>query len=116
MVLIPSSNVASSLLWILSRNWLQFYQADVFTHEPFGGNPLAVFPDAGALTDREFQQIAREMNLSETVFVLPPTDSRALAKIRIFTPFQEIPFAGHPVLGTFYVLGILKRNFPFKSQ
>ncbi|MDH5562990.1 MAG: PhzF family phenazine biosynthesis protein [Nitrospirota bacterium] len=92
-----------------SRKWLQFYQADVFTNEPFGGNPLAIFPDAGELTDREFQQIAREMNLSETVFVLPPTDPRAAAKIRIFTPSQEIPFAGHPVLGTFYVLGALKR-------
>ncbi|MEX0829747.1 MAG: PhzF family phenazine biosynthesis protein [Nitrospirales bacterium] len=93
----------------IPRNGLQFYQVDVFTNEPFGGNPLAVFPDAGELTDREFQQIAREMNLSETVFVLPPTEARALAKIRIFTPSQEIPFAGHPVLGTFYLLGLLKR-------
>ncbi len=98
----------------LSRNWLQFYQADVFTNEPFGGNPLAVFPDAGALSDRDFQQIAREMNLSETVFVLPPTDAGAQAKIRIFTPSQEIPFAGHPVLGTFYVLGLLQR-LPLKE-
>ncbi len=92
-----------------SRKWLQFYQADVFTNEPFGGNPLAVFPDPGALSDQEFQQIAREMNLSETVFVLPPSDSRAVAKVRIFTPSHEIPFAGHPVLGTFYVLGTLKK-------
>jgi len=92
-----------------SRHLLQFYQTDVFTSEPFGGNPLAVFPDPGELTEREFQQIAREMNLSETVFVLPPTDTRAVAKIRIFTPSQEIPFAGHPILGTFYVLGTLKR-------
>lgn len=92
-----------------SRHFLQFYQTDVFTSEPFGGNPLAVFPDPGELTEREFQQIAREMNLSETVFVLPPTDTRAVAKIRIFTPSQEIPFAGHPILGTFYVLGTLKR-------
>ncbi len=92
-----------------TRQWLQFYQADVFTNEPFGGNPLAVFPTVGELTDREFQQIAREMNLSETVFVLPPTDSRAVAKIRIFTPTHEIPFAGHPVLGTFFVLGQLKQ-------
>lgn len=92
-----------------SRNWLHFFQADVFTSEPFGGNPLAVFPDAGDLADRDFQQIAREMNLSETVFVLPPKDPQAVAKIRIFTPSREIPFAGHPVLGTFYVLGTLKR-------
>lgn len=92
-----------------SKNWLQFYQVDVFTSDPFGGNPLAVFPSGGELSEREFQQIAREMNLSETVFVLPPTDPKAAAKVRIFTPFHEIPFAGHPVLGTFYVLGILKR-------
>ena len=92
-----------------SKRWIQFYQADVFTSEPFGGNPLAVFPTVEDVTEREFQQIAREMNLSETVFVLPPTDPRAAAKVRIFTPSQEIPFAGHPILGTFYVLGALKR-------
>ncbi|MDH5698681.1 MAG: PhzF family phenazine biosynthesis protein [Nitrospirota bacterium] len=91
-----------------SRQSLQFFQVDVFTSEPFGGNPLAVFPSAGELSEREFQQIAREMNLSETVFVLPPTDPKAAAKVRIFTPLQEIPFAGHPILGTFYVLGTLK--------
>ena len=80
---------------------LQFYQADVFTDQPFGGNPVAVFPDADGLTDVELQQIAREMNLSETVFVFPPTDKAAVVKMRIFTPTQEIPFAGHPVIGTF---------------
>ncbi len=88
---------------------LKFYQADVFTDEPFGGNPVAVLPDASGLTDEELQKIAREMNLSETVFVLPPTDPRAAAKVRIFTPKQEIPFAGHPILGTFFVLGKLKQ-------
>lgn len=88
---------------------LSFYKADVFTDQPFGGNPVAVVPQAEGLTDREFQQIAREMNLSETVFVVPPTDPVASAKLRIFTPSQEIPFAGHPVLGTFYVLGTIKR-------
>jgi len=88
---------------------LQFYQADVFTDEPFGGNPVAVFPDADGLTDVELQQIAREMNLSETVFVFPPTDQAAVVKMRIFTPTQEIPFAGHPVIGTFFVLGSLDR-------
>jgi trans-2,3-dihydro-3-hydroxyanthranilate isomerase len=61
------------------------------------------------LTDLELQQIAREMNLSETVFVFPPSDQAAVVKIRIFTPTQEIPFAGHPVIGTFFVLGTLKR-------
>ena len=88
---------------------LQFYQADVFTDAPFGGNPVAVFPDADGLTDVELQQIAREMNLSETVFVFPPTDQAAVVKMRIFTPTQEIPFAGHPVIGTFFVLSTLDR-------
>ena len=86
---------------------LKFYQADVFTGVPFGGNPVAVFPNAQGLNDFELQQIAREMNLSETVFVLPPTDQAAVVRLRIFTPTQEIPFAGHPVLGTFYVLAQL---------
>ncbi|MBI3355877.1 MAG: PhzF family phenazine biosynthesis protein [Nitrospirae bacterium] len=86
---------------------LKFYQADVFTSEPFGGNPVAVFPDAKGLTDDELQQVAREMNLSETVFVFPPTDPAAVVRLRIFTPTQEIPFAGHPVLGTFYILAQL---------
>lgn len=89
------------------RQSLKFYQADVFTGQAFGGNPVAVFPDAQGLTDYQLQQIAREMNLSETVFVLPPTDEAAVVRLRIFTPTQEIPFAGHPVLGTFYVLAHL---------
>ena len=89
------------------RRSLKFYQADVFTAEPFGGNPVAVFPEADGLSDDQLQQIAREMNLSETVFVFPPTDKAAVARLRIFTPTQEIPFAGHPVLGTFYVLAEL---------
>jgi len=96
------------------RRTLKFYQADVFTDMPFGGNPVAVVPDALGLSDRELQQIAREMNHSETVFVFPPTDSAAAAKIRIFTPTREIPFAGHPVLGTFFVLGKLDR-LPLKE-
>jgi trans-2,3-dihydro-3-hydroxyanthranilate isomerase len=91
------------------RRVLTFYQADVFTNLAFGGNPVAVIPDAEGLTDQELQQIAREMNLSETVFVFPPTEPAASAKIRIFTPTQEIPFAGHPVIGAFYILGTLKR-------
>lgn len=91
------------------RRVLTFYQADVFTTLAFGGNPIAVIPDAQELTDQELQRIAREMNLSETVFIVPPTESAATAKIRIFTPTQEIPFAGHPVIGAFYTLGTLKR-------
>ncbi|MBI4400921.1 MAG: PhzF family phenazine biosynthesis protein [Nitrospirae bacterium] len=91
------------------RRTLKFYQADVFTDVPFGGNPVAVVPDAVELSDLELQQIAREMNLSETVFILPPMDPAAAVKVRIFTPTQEIPFAGHPVLGAFFVLGKLGR-------
>ncbi|MDH5641634.1 MAG: PhzF family phenazine biosynthesis protein [Nitrospira sp.] len=83
---------------------LKFYQADVFTSQPFGGNPVAVFPDAEGLTDEQLQKIAREMNLSETVFVFPPGDPAAVVRLRIFTPTQEIPFAGHPVVGAMYVL------------
>ncbi|MFO0707775.1 MAG: PhzF family phenazine biosynthesis protein [Nitrospira sp.] len=89
------------------RRSLKFYQADVFTSQPFGGNPVAVFPEADGLSDDELQQIAREMNLSETVFVFPPTDPAAVVRIRIFTPTQELPFAGHPVVGTFYLLAQL---------
>ena len=93
---------------------IQFYKADVFADEAFGGNPVAVVPNAQGLTDREFQKIAREMNLSETVFVVPPTDPAAIVKLRIFTPTQEIPFAGHPVIGTFFVLSLLNR-FPLQE-
>lgn len=83
---------------------VKFYQADVFTETVFGGNPVAVVPDSAGLSDVEMQKIAREMNLSETVFVLPPTAPSADVRLRFFTPIREIPFAGHPVLGAFYVL------------
>jgi trans-2,3-dihydro-3-hydroxyanthranilate isomerase len=82
----------------------RFVQLDVFTDQPFCGNPLAVFPEAEGLTDERMQQIAREMNLSETVFVLPPQDEGALRWLRIFTPTSELPFAGHPVVGTWNCL------------
>lgn len=82
----------------------KFIQVDVFTDKPFGGNPLAVFPDAQGLTRDEMCKIAQEMNLSETTFVLPPKASEADFKVRIFTPTSEIPFAGHPVVGTHWVL------------
>ena len=82
----------------------RFIQLDVFTDQPFTGNPLAVFPEAEGLTDERMQQIAREMNLSETVFVFPPTDETALRRLRIFTPTSELPFAGHPVVGTWNCL------------
>ncbi|HMF56816.1 MAG TPA: PhzF family phenazine biosynthesis protein [Pyrinomonadaceae bacterium] len=84
----------------------RFLQLDVFTDHAFGGNPLAVFPEAEGITDDEMQQIAREMNLSETVFVLPSNEERALRRLRIFTPARELPFAGHPVVGTWYALAL----------
>jgi trans-2,3-dihydro-3-hydroxyanthranilate isomerase len=84
---------------------LAFYQLDVFTEKAFCGNPLAVFPEAQGLTDNEMQQIANEMNLSETVFVLP--SNAALRRLRIFTPKQELPLAGHPVVGTWNLLAQL---------
>ncbi len=77
--------------------------ADAFTTTPLEGNPVAVFLDAGDLTAGRMQRIAREMNLSETTFVLPPSGG-ADARIRIFTPVNELPFAGHPMLGTAQVL------------
>jgi trans-2,3-dihydro-3-hydroxyanthranilate isomerase len=77
---------------------------DVFTRTRFGGNQLAVLPEAIGLADDELQAIAREMNFSETTFVLPPPDPSADARVRIFTPGRELPFAGHPVVGTAFVL------------
>ena len=77
---------------------------DVFTDVPFAGNPLAVFPDARGLSDDEMQMLARELNLSESAFVFPPRDSSSAAKLRLFTPGKEIPFAGHPTIGTSFVL------------
>lgn len=76
---------------------------DVFTDRPFGGNPLAVFPDASALPQDRLQTIAREFNFSETVFLFPAED--ATARLRIFTPLQEVPFAGHPLIGAAVALG-----------
>ena len=76
---------------------------DVFTDAPLAGNPLAVFTDARLIPEKLLQAIAREMNLSETVFVYPAAKG-GHARIRIFTPFNELPFAGHPVLGSAFVL------------
>jgi trans-2,3-dihydro-3-hydroxyanthranilate isomerase len=81
-----------------------FVQVDVFTDRVFGGNPLAVVLDARGLADGEMQAIAREMNLSETTFVLTPTRADCTVKVRIFTPALEVPFAGHPTIGTAWVL------------
>ena len=82
-----------------------FATVDVFTAVRFGGNPLAVFPDARGIPDQAMAQIAREFNYSETTFVLPPDDPANTARVRIFTPTSELPFAGHPNVGTGYVLG-----------
>jgi trans-2,3-dihydro-3-hydroxyanthranilate isomerase len=79
-------------------------QVDVFTEEVLAGNYLAVVLDAVGLTDAEMQAIAREMNLSETTFVLAPTRADCAARVRIFTPSRELPFAGHPTVGTAWVL------------
>ncbi|HEY7022191.1 MAG TPA: PhzF family phenazine biosynthesis protein [Ktedonobacterales bacterium] len=86
---------------------LPFVQLDVFTSKPFGGNQLAVFEDAQSLSDAEMQSIAREMNYSESTFILPATDPKALCRVRIFTPATELPFAGHPVVGTTWALAYL---------
>jgi trans-2,3-dihydro-3-hydroxyanthranilate isomerase len=83
---------------------LLFVQVDVFTERVFGGNPLAVVFEAAGLSDVEMQAIAREMNCSETTFLLPPTRPDCEARVRIFTPAREIPFAGHPTIGTAWVL------------
>jgi trans-2,3-dihydro-3-hydroxyanthranilate isomerase len=85
----------------------RFITADVFTSRPLEGNPLAVFPDARGLSDQLMQRIAREFNLSETVFVLPPDEPQNTRCLRIFTPKAELPFAGHPTVGAAYVLAAL---------
>src|ERR671919_2754331 len=81
----------------------RYVVADVFTDSPLEGNGLAVFTDARELPEERLQPLARELNLSETVFVYPP-EGDGHARIRIFTPAAELPFAGHPVLGTAFVL------------
>jgi trans-2,3-dihydro-3-hydroxyanthranilate isomerase len=85
----------------------RFYTLDVFTNTRFEGNPLAVFTDGDGLSQNAMQAIAREMNLSETVFVQKPTDDSALARLRIFTTQEELKLAGHPVIGTWFLLAEL---------
>ena len=86
-----------------------YHVVDVFTDRAYAGNPLAVVLDADELTGEQMQQIAREFNLSETTFVLPPTSDEASYRVRIFTPSVELPFAGHPSIGTAWLLGDLGR-------
>src|SRR5439155_25032214 len=87
----------------MNRRTYEFVQLDVFARNPLVGNPLAVFADARGLSDSEMQALAREMNLSETTFILSrdaATEAREGKKVRIFTVAEELPFAGHPTLGT----------------
>lgn len=85
------------------RSW-RYRVVDVFTKQPLQGNPLAVFPNAVGIDGATMQQIARELNLSETVFVLPATRADCVFSLRIFTPARELPFAGHPTVGASFVL------------
>ena len=98
----------------------EFVTLDVFTEHRFGGNPLAVFPDAEGLSGAEMQAIAAEFNLSETSFVLPPADPNHSAHVRIFTPRSEHPFAGHPNVGTGFVLArrqeVVPDHFVFEEM
>lgn len=90
----------------------RYITTDVFTEHALAGNPLAVVLDADGLDSREMQAIATEFNYSETSFVLPPTDPAHTATVRIFTPRMEVPFAGHPNVGTAFILGSLGRCGP----
>ena len=85
----------------------RYFTLDVFTDRVFGGNPLAVFPDAREIPVALMQRVARELNLSETVFVLPPETAEGTRRLRIFTPGIELPFAGHPTVGTAILLATL---------
>jgi trans-2,3-dihydro-3-hydroxyanthranilate isomerase len=87
-----------------------YYWLDVFTQQAFGGNQLVVFPDAQGLTDAQMQQIAREFNISETVFLFPPQTPAGTRRARIFTPGRELPFAGHPTIGAVHVLAMMARG------
>jgi trans-2,3-dihydro-3-hydroxyanthranilate isomerase len=90
----------------VSAREYRFIQVDVFTDRVFGGNPLAVVLDGRGLADGEMQAIAKEMNLSETTFILPPTRPDCAARVRIFTPARELQFAGHPTIGTAWVMAV----------
>lgn len=85
----------------------RYLTADVFTDVPFGGNQLAVFPDARDIPEHRLQDVTREFNYSETTFVYPPDDPAHTRRVRIFTPAAEIPFAGHPTVGTAHVLAMI---------
>ncbi len=85
----------------------RFWTVDVFTDQPFGGNQLAVFPDARGIPEHRLLDVTREFNFSETTFVYPPEDAANTRRVRIFTPGGEVPFAGHPTVGTAHVLACI---------
>ena len=93
-----------------------YYTLDVFTDRPLAGNPLAVVLDSQGLDDARMQKIAREFNLAETVFVSDPRDATNTAALRIFTPARELPFAGHPTVGTAILLAHLRAKELLKTQ
>jgi trans-2,3-dihydro-3-hydroxyanthranilate isomerase len=93
----------------------RYYICDVFTETRFGGNQLAVLPKADGLSDQQMQQITREFNFSESTFVFPP-EAGHTRRVRIFTPAQEIPFAGHPNVGTAFVLASIGEFGPIRSS
>src|SRR4051794_40001523 len=83
---------------------LRYHLVDVFTNRAFGGNQLAVFTNGRGLSSQLMQNLAKELNLAETTFVLPPDDPQNDYKVRIFTPALELPMAGHPTIGTSFIL------------
>src|SRR5947209_17037710 len=94
---------------------LHYSLVDVFTNQPFGGNQLAVFPDARGLAPETMQALAKELNLSESAFVLPAQDAASDYRVRFFTPAVELPMAGHPTVGTAFVLayeGMIQLDSP----
>ena len=92
-----------------------YYLVDVFTSKKYGGNQLAVFPDARFIPEDSMQHIAKELNLSETTFVVPPIDKKNDFRVRIFTPAQELPMAGHPTVGTAFIMA-RKIDYPMDAQ
>jgi trans-2,3-dihydro-3-hydroxyanthranilate isomerase len=95
------------------RRSFRYRVVDVFTTKPLEGNPLAVFPEARDLDEVTMQSIARELNLAETAFVVPPRREGCIAGVKIFTPRKEMAFAGHPTVGTSFVSST-KRSAPFR--
>ncbi|MBK6264561.1 PhzF family phenazine biosynthesis protein [Marivirga sp. S37H4] len=93
-----------------------YYLLDVFTNQPFGGNPLAVFPNADGFTGEQMQKLTKELNLSESVFLLKPTHPDADLRMRIYTPGMELPTAGHPTIGTAFLLLEEKLIVPKKTN